>query len=100
MVVIVLTDSHIPEVKMRPSAKSDPKRRRGVSIEATRLRKRARMLIRMVEYLERVDEVEDYDTEGSVVPQGTQGAEVIEVWDRDSDVSVSTPHCLVISAEK
>jgi len=54
----------------------------------------------MVEYLERVDEVEDYDTEGSVVPQGTQGAEVIEVWDRDSDVSVSTPHCLVVSAEK
>jgi len=44
----------------------------------------------MVEYLERVDEVEDYDTEGSVVDSGTQGTEVIEIWDRDSDESVST----------
>jgi len=76
---------------MRSSAKSDPKRKRGVSIEAIRLRKRARMLLRMVEYLERADEVEDYDTEGSVIGQGGQEAEVIGLWDGDSDVSVSTP---------
>jgi len=82
----------IPKVKMRSSAKSDPKRKRGVSIEAIRLRKRARMLVIMVEYLERVDEeVEDYDTEGSVIDQGRLGAEVPEIWDRDSDESVSTP---------
>jgi len=90
MVIMVLNDSFTPKAKMRSSAKSDPRRKRGVSIGAIRLRKRARMIIKMVEYLERVDEVEDYDTEGSVVDSGTQGTEVIEIWDRDSDESVST----------
>ena len=74
---------------MRPSAKSDPKRKRGVSLKTIRLRKRARMN-EFLDMLESVAEI-NADTEGSVVDRGPQGAEVIEIWDRDSDVSVCTP---------
>jgi len=79
-------DSFIPEVKMRSSAKSIPEeKKRNASIKTIRLRKRARMN----DLLKRIDEVND-DTEGSVVDQGEEEPEVIDLCDRDSDVSVSS----------
>jgi hypothetical protein len=77
--------SFIPEVKMRSSAKSDPKRTRTASIKRIRLRKRARMN----DLLKRVDEVND-DTEGSVVDQGEKEPEMIYLCDSDESVSTST----------
>jgi hypothetical protein len=81
----VLMVSFIPEVKMRSSAKSDPKRTRTASIKRIRLRKRARMN----DLLKRVDEVND-DTEGSVVDQGEKEPEMIYLCDSDESVSTST----------
>jgi hypothetical protein len=85
---IVLMVSFIPEVKMRSSAKSDPKRTRTASIKRIRLRKRARMMA----LIGSDDEVEDYDTEGSVVDvdQGGKEPEVIDLCDSDESVSTST----------
>jgi hypothetical protein len=78
-------DSFIPEIKMRPSAKSIPKRTRTASIKTIRLRKRARMN----DLLKRIDEVND-DTEGSVVDQGEMEPEMIYLCDSDESVSTST----------
>jgi hypothetical protein len=77
--------SFIPEVKMRSSAKSNPKRTRTASIKTIRLRKRARMN----DLLKRIDEVND-DTEGSVVDPGGKEPEMIYLCDSDELVSTST----------
>jgi hypothetical protein len=83
---IVLMGSFIPEIKMRSSAKSIPEeRKRNASIKTIRLRKRARMMT----LIGSDDEVEDYDTEGSVVDQGEQEPEMIYLCDSGS-VSLST----------
>jgi hypothetical protein len=77
--------SFIPEVKMRSSAKSNPKRTRTASIKAIRLRKKARMM----DLLGSDDEVEDYDTEGSVF-QGEKEPEMTHLCVSDESVSIST----------
>ena len=74
---------------MRSSAKSIPEeRKRTASIRTIRRRKRARMM----ELIGSDEEVEDYHSEGSVddVDQGGKEPEVIDLCDRDSDVSVSS----------
>jgi hypothetical protein len=77
-------DSFIPEIKMRSSAKSNPKRTRTASIKKIRLRKRARM----DDLLKRIDEVNN-DTEGSVVDQGGKEPEMIYLCGSDESVSTS-----------
>jgi hypothetical protein len=86
MGTIILMGSFIPEIKMRSSAKSIPEeRKRNASIKTMRLRKRARMMA----LIGSDDEVEDYDTEGSVA-QGGKEPEVIDLCDSDESVSTST----------
>jgi hypothetical protein len=71
---------------MRPSVKSKD-RKRTASIKTIRLRKKARMM----RFLERSDEVEDYDDEGSEVDQsGKEEPEMIDLCDTDLSVSIST----------
>ena len=88
---MILMGSFIPEIKMRSSAKSIPKRKRGASIKTIRLRKRARMMA----LIGSDDEIND-DTEGSVVDQGEKEPEVVDLCDSDESVSTSTP--VMISA--
>jgi hypothetical protein len=87
--ITVLMDSFTPDIKMRSSAKSIPEeRKRNASIRTIRLRKRARMMA----LIGSDDEVEEHDTEGSVidVDQGGKEPEMIHLCVSDESVSTST----------